>query len=183
MSTISQDPAFQAGMEFSLRGEHAGAVAAFEAAIARHPTDAEGPYELGLAWQRRGEALMPPALREKGVGTSLGDLAASLVGLGVLAASRAIGQTGWIVQYREAFRQSVTAFRQAMALDPNDARFPHALALSLRYLGQTDAAAEAAAQAAALRPADPEYAERAAAFDAAANREAQSREARHGPGA
>ncbi|MBV9849146.1 MAG: AAA family ATPase, partial [Armatimonadetes bacterium] len=122
-------------------------------------------------------------LREKGVGASLGDLAASLLGLGVLAASKALGQTDWIVQYREAFRQSVTAFRQAIAINPNDPRFPHALALSLRYLGQTDAAAEAAAQAAALRPADPEYVERAAAFDAAANREAQSREARHGPGA
>ena len=182
MSTISQDPGFQAGVEFSRRGEHAGAVAAFEAAMARFPQDAEGPFQLGLAWQRRGESLMPPALHEKGAGGSLGDLAASLLGLGVLAASKALGQTDWIVQYREAFRQSVTAFRQAMAMDPTDARFPHALALSLRYLGQTDAAAEAAAQAASLRPNDPDYVERAAAFDAAASREAQSREAKHGPG-
>ena len=182
MSTISQDPAFQAGLEFSLRGEHAGAVAAIETAIARHPQDAEGPYELGLAWQRRGESLMPPALREKSAGASISDLAASLLGLGVLAASKALGQTEWIVQYREAFRQSVTAFRQAIALDANDPRFPHALALSLRYLGQTDAAADAAAQAAGLRPSDPAYVERAAAFDAAASREAQSREAKHGPG-
>ena len=77
MSKITHDPAFGAGLEFSLRGEYPGAVAAFEAAIARHPDDAEGPYQLGLAYQRRGEAILPNTLREKGAGTTVGDLAAS----------------------------------------------------------------------------------------------------------
>src|SRR5690348_12493313 len=103
MSTITHDPAFRAGLEFSLRGEHAGAVAAFEAAMGRFPEDAEGPYQLGLAYQRHAESILPPALREKGGGATLGDLAASLLGLGVLAASKALGQTDWIVQYRESF--------------------------------------------------------------------------------
>lgn len=182
MSAIQQDPAFEAGVEFSRRGEWAGAVAALETAMARYPEEAEGPYQLGLAWQRHGVSLMPPALHEKGSGSSLGELASSLVGLGVLAASRALGQTEWIVQYREAFRQSVLAFQQAISLDAADPRFPHALALSLRYLGQNEAAADAAAQAAALRPHDLEYAERAAAFDAAVNREALNRDAKQGPG-
>ena len=61
-----QDPAFLAGIDFSRRGEHPGAIAAFEAAIARHPGEAEGPFQLGLAYQRRAEAILPPALREKG---------------------------------------------------------------------------------------------------------------------
>jgi transitional endoplasmic reticulum ATPase len=182
MSKITQDPAFMAGVEFSQRGEWAGAIAALETAIARHPEDAEGPYQLGLAWQRRGESLMPPALREAGGGTSLGELATSLVGLGVLAAARVLGQTGWIKQYRDALRHSVTCFRQAANFNASDPRFPHALSLSLRYLGQTEAAADAAGQAAALRPTDLEYAERAATFDAAANREAQTRAEKQGPG-
>jgi transitional endoplasmic reticulum ATPase len=183
MSSIQDDPAFQAGLEFSLRGEWAGAVAALETAVARFPEAAEGPYQLGLVWQRRGESLMPSPMREKGAGASaVSDLASSLLGLGVLAASRALGQTEWIVGYREAFRNSVSAFRLAAELDSTDPRFPHALALSLRYLGQTEAAADAASQAAALKPSERVYTDRAAAFDALANREAQSREAREGPG-
>jgi transitional endoplasmic reticulum ATPase len=183
MSTITQDPAFGAGLEFSLRGEYPGAVAAFEAAIARHPADAEGPYQLGLAHQRRGETILPPTLREKNAGTTVGDLAASLLGLGVLAASRALKQTDWIVQYREAFRLSVVQFRRAIEIAPDDPRPFHALALSLRYLGQTDAAAEAAAKAATLQPDDAAYQERAKALDQAATRQAQAREARGGPAA
>ncbi len=168
-----------AGMEFSLRGEHPGAVAAFEAAIARHPEDAEGPYQLGLAWQQRAEAILPPALREKGGGTGLGDLAASALGLGVVAASKALGQTDWIVQYREAFRQSAAQFEQAIALSRSDPRFFHALALSRRYLGQTEAAAEAARAAASLSPGEGEYRERAKAFDQAASRESGVRDAKN----
>lgn len=175
MSTITQDPAFRAGLDFLQRDEFAGATAAFEAAMARFPDDVEGPYNLGIAHQRHGESILPPTLREKAGGASLGDLASSLLGLGVVAASRALGQTDWIVHYREAFRDSVAAFRRAMELAPEDPRLHHALALSLRYLGQNEAAAEAAAQAAALRPADPAFAERAAAFEAAATREGQTK--------
>lgn len=175
MSTIEQDPAFQAGLEFTRRGEYAGAIAAFEAAGARHPDDALGPYQIGLAYQRRGEAILPPALHERG-GTSLGDLASSVLGLGVLAASKALKQTDWIVQYREAFRQSAIHFERAIELAPDDPRPYHALALSLRYLGQTDAAAEAASKAASLQPADPAYQERAQAFEQSATRQAQARD-------
>jgi transitional endoplasmic reticulum ATPase len=182
MSTITRDPAFQAGLEFLLRGEFPGAVAAFKAAIARYPEDADGSYQLGLAYQRRGESILPNTLREKGAGTTLGDLAASLLGLGVLAASKALKQTDWIVQYREAFRQSVIAFQRAIAISPNDPRPHHALALSLRYLGQTDAAAEAAAKAAALEPGEAAYQERAKALDQAVSRQTQARETKTGAG-
>lgn len=174
-TTITQDPAFQAGLEFGLRGEHAGAIAAFEAAIARHPDDAEGPYQLGLAYQRRGEAILPPTLHEKGNSTTLGDLAASVLGLGVLAASKALKQTDWIVQYRESFRLSVAQFEKAIALAPGDPRPHHALALSLRYLGQTDAAAQAASRAANLQPAETVYQERAQAFEQSASRQTKDR--------
>ena len=181
MSAILQDPAYQAGLDFSRRGEHAGAIAAFEAAIARFPDEADGPYQLGLAYQRRAESLLPPALREKGGGTGVTDLAASVLGLGVLAASKALGQTEWIVQYREAFRQSATQFEKAILLNPSDARPRHALALSLRYLGQTEGAAEAARSASSLSPGETEYRDRAQAFDKAAHRES-GRESRT-PGA
>jgi len=168
---ITQDPAYTAGLEFRRRGEFPGAVAAFEAAVARFPDEAEGPYQLGLTYQRRAEAILPPALREKEAGTGVTDLAASVLGLGVLAASKALGQTDWIVQYRDAFRSSVLEFEKAIVLHPDDPRFHHALALSLRYLGQTEAAAEAARAAAARAPGETAYRERAHAFDQAAARE------------
>jgi len=169
MSNIVHDPAFQAGLEFSLRGEHAGAIAAFEAAMARHPDDMEGPYQLGLAFQRRGETILPPTLQEKNASGTLSDLAASVLGLGVVAASKALGQTEWIVQYREAFRLSIQQFERAVEMRPDDPRPHHALALSLRYLGQNDAAGEEARRAAALRPHEAEYAERAQAFSPGAS--------------
>ena len=183
MSAILHDPAYKAGLEFRGRGEFPGALAAFEAAAARFPEEAEGPYQLGLTYQQRAEALLPPAMRESekrmGTGTGFGDLASSVLGLGVLAASKALGQTDWIVQYREAFRLSVSQFEAAAALNGGDARFPHARALSLRYLGQAEAAAEAARTAAALSPDEPIYRDRAAAFDQAASRESQSREGKN----
>ncbi len=175
------DPAYKAGLEFRGRGEFPGAIAAFEAASGRFPEDAEGPYQLGLTYQQRAETIMPTALRESekriGSGTGFSDLASSALGLGVLAASKALGNTDWIVQYREAFRLSAAAFERAAALDANDARFPHARALSLRYLGQTEAAADAARTASALSPGEPVYRERAAAFDQAANRESRGGQA------
>ena len=173
---ITQDPAYKAGTEFRARGEWPGAIAAFEAAEGRCPETAEGAYQLGLTYQLRAESLLPPALREaeRAKGTGLGDLAASVLGLGVLAASKALGQTDWIVQYREAFRQSVIYFEQAIVRDPQDARARHALALSLRYLGRTEEAAGAASAAAALSPGDAAYRERADALDRAAVREGKS---------
>ena len=186
MSAITDDPAYKAGLEFRGRGEFPGAIAAFEAASGRFPEEAEGPYQLGLTYQQRAEMIMPPALRESekriGSGTGFSDLASPVLGLGVLAASKALGNTDWIVQYREAFRLSVAAFEKAAALDANDPRFPHARALSLRYLGQTEAAADAARTAAALSPGEPVYRDRAAAFDQAANRESQSRGGQAVPG-
>ena len=181
--TITEDPAYKAGLEFRGRGEFPGAIAAFEAAAGHFPDTAEGPYQLGLTYQQRAETILPPALRESekriGNGTGFSDLASSVLGLGVLAASKALGNTDWIIQYREAFRLSVTAFEKAAALDPKDPRFPHARALSLRYLGQTEAAADAARTAAALSPGEPLYRDRAAAFDQAASREYQSRESKN----
>lgn len=179
------DPAYKAGLEFRGRGEFPGAIAAFEAAAGRFPEDAEGPYHLGLTYQQRAEAILPPALRESeraGPGTGFSDLASSVLGLGVLAASKALGNTDWIRQYREAFRLSVAAFEKAAVLDANDPRFPHARALSLRYLGQTEAAADAARTAAALSPDEPLYRDRAAAFGQAASREYQTRDGKAVPG-
>jgi len=180
MSAIGQNPAFLAGLQYREQGEYAGAIAAFEAAIGKFPDDADGPYQLGLTYQDRAARLLPPSLRENEGRTFIGELAASVLGLGVMAASRAIGQTDWIVQYREAFRLSIAQFQKAVELAPSDPRAYHALALSYRYLGRTDEAAEAASKAAALRPDNAAYAERAAVLEAAANRAAQVNERRGG---
>jgi len=180
MSTIGQDPAFKAAFEYREQEEYAGAIAAFEAAIGRFPDAVEGHYQLGLTYQARAERLMPPSMRERDGRGSIGELATSLLGLGVVAVSKAVGQTDWIVQYRESFRESVKHFLKAIELAVDDPRPHHALALSYRYLGQTHAAAEEAAKANVLEPDHPEYAERAAAFDAASNRVAQIEEGKGG---
>jgi transitional endoplasmic reticulum ATPase len=181
-TTIGQDPAFKAGFEYREREEYAGAIAAFEAAVGKFPDAAEGHYQLGLTHQARGERLLPPSMREREGRGSIVDLASSLLGLGVVAVSRAVGQTDWIVQYREAFRESVKEFQKAIELASDDPRPHHALALSYRYLGQTHEAAEEAAKASVLQPDHAEYAERAAAFDAAATRAAQLDEGKYGAG-
>jgi transitional endoplasmic reticulum ATPase len=178
MSAIGNNPAFLAGLQYREQGEYAGAIAAFEAAIGKFPDDADGPYQLGLTYQDRAERFLPPSLREKDGRTSVGDLAASVLGLGVMAASRVIGQTDWIVQYREAFRLSIVQFQKAIDLAPSDPRAYHALALSYRYLGRTDEAAESASRAAALRPDNTAYVERASALEAVASRVAQINERR-----
>lgn len=183
MSTIGHEPAFKAGVEYRQRGEFAGAIAAFEAVIGKYPEDAEGHYQLGLTYQERAERILPPSMREKENRSSISDLAASLLGLGVVAASKAIGQTEWIVQYREAFRQSVSHLQKAIDLAPDDPRPHHALALSYRYLGQPHAAADSAAKASGLEPGHAGYAERAAAFDAASTRAANNADARSPGGA
>ena len=180
MTTIFDDPDFRAGSDDANRLEFASAVPLLQKAVGRYPDDPEGHFQLGLAMQRRAERILPPSLRERAERTGVAEIANSLLGLGVLAASRAIGQTDWIVQYRQAFRDSVAEFERAIALSPNDARVYHALSLSHRYLGQTEAAAAAAAKAAGLQPDQTEYVERASAFDTAASREAQGREVREG---
>lgn len=180
MTTILDDPDFQTGLDSARRLELNSAIDSLRLAIDKFPDAAEGHYQLGTVLQQRAERILPPSLREREGRSSIGDLANSLLGLGVLAASRVIGQTDWIVKYRQAFRESVAELEKAIELAPNDARPFHALALSLRYLGQGEAAALAASKAAGLQPDQPEYVERASAFDTAATREAQNRESREG---
>jgi transitional endoplasmic reticulum ATPase len=167
-----EDAGFKSGIESSMAGQHAFAVSLLEEAVAKYPNEVEGHYQLGMALQRRAVAVLPPSLRERDNKSMIADLASSVMGLGVVAASKVIGQTDWIVQYRDLFRESMFEFRKAIEIAPDDPRPHYAMALSLRYLGQTDAAAEVAAHAASLRPSDPQYAERAAALEAAAFRNA-----------
>ena len=91
MSTITQDPDYQSGYAFSLHNEYKEAISAFESAISRYPHEAEGYYQLGLARQKRAESIMPPSMREKSDGSSVAELASGLLGLGVLAVSKARG--------------------------------------------------------------------------------------------
>lgn len=173
--SIVNDPAFLAGQSHAQRGEYSDAVASLEAAIARCPEDPEGYYSIGIVHQERAVRLLPPSMRERPGRGGLGDLANAVLGLGVVATSRAIGQTDWIRQYRAAFRHSIDAFDRALVMAPDDPRIFQALAVSKRYLGRADDAANAARRAAALSPNDTTIAVQAAAYSTAAEREAKIR--------
>jgi len=173
--SIINDPGYIVGRTHAQRGEYADSVVALEAAIVRCPDDAEGYYALGITHQERAIRLMPPSMRERSERTDLSKVASAVLSYGVVATSRAIGQTDWIIQYRAAFRRSINAFEHAQILSPDDFRIYKALSLSLRYIGRTDDAADAARRAASLAPHDTALANQAESYTDAADRESRSR--------
>lgn len=181
-TSVTDDPLFEAGINAGLHGELTASVQCFEELARRYPEDPRAHYELGLAYQRRGESQLPQALQQKDAGgetslsSSLTDVVNAFLGLAVVGASKAVGQTDWIVRYREDFRRSSVALEQAISLDETYAKAFYALAHSLRYLGQADAAAEMARRASELAPDNSEYASRAQNLDMALA--AQAKEAR-----
>ncbi|MDR3711109.1 MAG: ATP-binding protein [Capsulimonadaceae bacterium] len=175
------DTAFQEGLAYVARADWSAAIGAFEDAATRFPDVPEVRYELGLAYQRRAEASIPGVLRRNAVTSSaagitetLADAAGAFLGFAAVSVSRALGQTQWIVRYREDFRKSVEQLRNAIKLDDGLAGAHYALANSLRHLGQTDAAADEAWRAAELAPDDVQISARAQALDVEANAQVSS---------
>lgn len=183
---LTDDPLFEAALTASLHGDYSHAISLFARLAKRYPEDPRAHYELGLAYQRRGEAQLPPALQQRDQGidaslsSSLSEVVNAFLGLAVVGASKAVGQTDWIVRYREDFRQSAKFLEQAITIDKSYAPAYHALAHSLRYLGRTDQAAEMAKRAAELEPEKTEYQARAQNLDTALA--AQAKEAREEAG-
>jgi transitional endoplasmic reticulum ATPase len=177
--SVMDDPTFLRGVESSLKGELSGAIASFEDAAIRFPNDPIAFKELGLAYARRGEYNVPDTLKQRdafdpdaeagSLRASLGDVVQAALGLAVVSASKAMGQTDWIIRYREDFRRAATALDRSIVLSEStgkpDAETYHVLAQCLRYLGQTDAAREAARKAVEIAPADSLYAARARALE------------------
>jgi transitional endoplasmic reticulum ATPase len=183
---LTDDPLFEAALNAGLHTEYSHAITLFNRLARRYPDDPRAHYELGLACQRRGEAQLPPALQQRDQGadsslsSSLSEVVNAFLGLAVVGASKAVGQTDWIVRYREDFRRSADALEKAIAIDPEYAPAFHALAHSLRYLGKTDRAAEMARRATEIEPEKVEYAARAQNLDTTLA--AQAREAREDAG-
>ncbi len=175
-ASVLQDPAYQRGLELSLRRELSAAIAAFEEAVVRFPEDAMAFRELGFAYARRGESIVPDSLRQRdvesdsdaGLRASLGDVVQAALGLAVVSASKAIGQTEWIVRYREDFRRAAVALERSIELSGDAGPQPDTLFMlsqCLRYLGQTDAARDAARRAVELAPGNGTFAARARALE------------------
>jgi transitional endoplasmic reticulum ATPase len=177
MSHISNKD-FERGLEESLSGKYNDAIISFQIAANTLTDSAEVQYEIGMAFQRRAESSMPASLRlqdptlfpdtdPQGLAASVGGVLNAFVGLAVLGASKAVGQTDWIVQFRDDFRSSAAAFERAITIDPEYAPAYYALAQSLRYLGQNEAAAVHALRAAALEPNNAHYEQRSVTIDSA----------------
>jgi transitional endoplasmic reticulum ATPase len=171
---LINDPDFLAGLEQSLRGDYAAAITSFEAAAVRFPDAPEVHYEVGLSYQRRAEASLPAAMRYTDPGTQPPDpgLAASVTGLvnafvslAVVGVAKVAGQTNWIVQYRDDFRSSAAAFERTIIIDPKYAPAYYALAQTLRYLGQDEAASQQARKASELEPGNRHYQSRSETID------------------
>jgi transitional endoplasmic reticulum ATPase len=176
---ILQDPQFERGIELALARDYSGAIAAFEAAALSHPDNPVALKELGLAYARRGEYNVPETLKQRdaseessdgpGFRSSIGDVVQAALGLAVVSASKAIGQTDWIVRYREDFRRGAAALERsatlAEAAGAPDPETYHVLCQCLRYLGRTEAAREAARKAVELEPTVAAYQARARALE------------------
>jgi len=119
--------------------------------------DPELHFNRGVLALRRGEAALPPAMaiREDKVPAGV-DVALALMSLATVAASKALGQTGWIDRFKQHMRTAVAEFDQAIALAPDHAAAHHHRALALRHLGDTDAARESARTAVRLDPSNPD---------------------------
>jgi transitional endoplasmic reticulum ATPase len=184
---LTSDTNFQNGMAQSLRGDFSAAIISFEIAAERFPHSSEVQYEIGLAYQRRAEQAMPSPLKMRdpasdpmfpGIASSLGGVVNAFLGLAVVGASKAAGQTDWIVRFRDDFRSSSAALERAISLDPLYAPAYYALAHSLRYLGQNEAAAVHAQKASKLEPGNRHYESRSSTLDATVtNREADRKSA------
>jgi len=165
---LTEDKDFQTGLTQSLNGDFSDAILSFEIVSSRFPDSPIVHYELGLAFQRRAEFSMPSSLRlrdaDSGAGSGPPGLAASVggvlnafLGLAVVGAAKAAGQTDWIVQFRDDFRSSAAALERSIAIDPTYAPACYALAHTLRYLGQNEAASAHALKAAQLKPENKQY--------------------------
>ena len=121
--------------------------------------EAELHFTRGMLHYKRGEAILPQAmaLREDKVPPGV-DVALALMSLATVATSKALGQTRWIEEYRGHMRAAVDSFDRALALEPDYPEAHYRRALSLRYLGETDAARSAARAAAQREPGNPDYA-------------------------
>src|SRR5579862_7520497 len=92
-TSLVDDPLFQAGLNAGLHGEVTGAIQCFEQLARQYPEDTRAHYELGLAYQRRGETQLPPSLQQRDAGgetslsSSLSDVVNAFLGLAVVGAS------------------------------------------------------------------------------------------------
>lgn len=115
--------------------------------------EAELHFTRGLLHLRRGEAVMPYSMAISEDKTPPGtDVLLALLGLATVATSRALRQTRWIEEYRAEMREALLHFDKAMDLAPGYPDIHFRRAHALRYLGEAEAALEAARRAVSLAP-------------------------------
>jgi transitional endoplasmic reticulum ATPase len=120
--------------------------------------EAELHFTRGLLHLRRGESILPygMTIREEKVPPGA-DVLAAVVGLAAVAASRAIGQTRWIEEYRAEMRAALTHFDNVLKLAPEFGENHFRRSQTLRYLGEPAEALQAARHAVELEPQNEEY--------------------------
>lgn len=121
--------------------------------------EAELHFTRGLLHLRRGEAILPYALsfREDKVPPGV-DIGLALLGKATVSASKALGNTGWIEDYKKEMNAALENFQRARELVPNHPEIHYRLAQVHRYLGQPDEARVSARKASELAPTSDEYA-------------------------
>jgi transitional endoplasmic reticulum ATPase len=122
------------------------------------PPEAELHYIRGLVHLRRGEGILPYALKRREDQVPAGaDVFLALVGFAAVATSRALRQTGWIDAYRKEMRAALTEFDAGLVRAPQFADLHFRRAQALRYLGENARAREAAQTASTLAPGNADY--------------------------
>jgi transitional endoplasmic reticulum ATPase len=120
--------------------------------------EAELNFTRGLLHLRRGEAILPYAMsfREDKVPPGV-DVALALVGKATVSASKALGQTGWIEDYKKEMNAALAHFLKASQLAPEHPEVHFRLAQVYRYLGQPEDARAACREAVNLSPSNTEF--------------------------
>lgn len=121
--------------------------------------EAELHFTRGLLHLRRGEAILPYALsfREDKVPPGV-DIGLALLGKATVSASKALGNTGWIEDYKKEMEDALANFVRARELAPTHPEIHYRLAQVYRYLGRPEDARVSARKAADLAPQSDEYA-------------------------
>jgi adenylate cyclase len=138
----------QAGWAYRMTGRYAEAIAAFKEVISRNPNFIHAYFELAGSYLLQWIAQQSPAAQTLAPAVAAGQRA--------LALNDSLHWShltlGYIHLYQQQYEQALAEMERGVALAPTEAVSYAGLAVVLSYMGRTEDALEAAAQALRMKP-------------------------------
>jgi tetratricopeptide (TPR) repeat protein len=136
------------GYAYQQTGRYAEAITALKEAISQSPNDTGANVTLGASYRLQWIAQQSPAGQTLEPAVAAGQRSLALYD----SWHRSHINLGWVYLYQQQYDQALAEMERAVALDSNEAMSYAALAEVLSYMGRTEAALGAAAQALRLKP-------------------------------